>query len=70
MLLDNLKKQDLLTAKNMEDRFKLRNGPINKVTKEKKYLKNKGIIIKPNGIKIRNASSNVSELVIQWMPLK
>ena len=49
----------------MEERFKLINGPINKVIKEKNILKNKGIIIKPNGIKIKNVSSKVNELVIQ-----
>ena len=33
-------------------------------------LKNKGIKIKANGIKILKLSSNVSELVIQEIPLK
>ena len=37
---------------------------------EKNKLKNKGININPNGIKILKLSSNVRELVIQWIPLK
>ena len=36
----------------------------------KNKLKNKGINIKANGIKNLKFSSNVRELVIQWIPLK
>ena len=45
-------------------------GPNNRVTKEKNKLKNKGIKIRPKGIKILKFSSNVNELVIQCMLLK
>tara|TARA_A100001388_G_C28583890_1_gene410204 strand:- start:53 stop:364 length:312 start_codon:yes stop_codon:yes gene_type:complete len=48
-----------------EEKLYFRKGPKIKVTNEKNKLKNKGININPNGIKILKFSSNVSEYVIQ-----
>ena len=53
-----------------EEKLYFRKGPNIRVTIEKNKLKNKGININPKGIKILKFSSNVSEYVIQWMPLR
>ena len=53
-----------------EAKFNFRYGPTNKIVKAKNKLKNKGIIIKANGIKILKFSSKVNDFVIQDIPLK
>ena len=53
-----------------DEKFKFKYGPIIKVTIEKNKLKNRGIKIKPIGIKILKLSSNVNENVIQCIPLR
>ena len=50
---------------NIDKKFKFKNGPKINVITEKNKLKNKGININPNGIKILKLSSNVKEFVIQ-----
>ena len=45
-------------------------GPMNSVVNPINKLKNNGISINANGIKNLKFSSNVSELVIQDIPLK
>ena len=52
----------------MKSNFKC--GPISKTVIPVNKLKNNGISINANGIKILKLSSKVSELVIQEIPLK
>ena len=54
----------------MENILKFKNGPTSKTIKEKNKLKNSGIRIRANGIKILKFSSKVKELVIQCIPLR
>ena len=51
-------------------KFKFKNGPTITATNEKNKLRNIGIKISANGIKILKLSSKVNEFVIQWIPLK
>ena len=55
---------------NKDLRLKFNIGPISKINIEKNKLKNKGIKINPNGIKILKFSSKVREYTIQWIPLR
>ena len=55
--------------KNSDKKFNFKYGPINSVVKAVNKLKNKGIKIRANGIKILKFSSNVSEFVIHEIPL-
>ena len=70
LILKNQKMRDLKKEASKEEKLYFRKGPKIKVTIEKNKLKNKGININPKGIKILKFSSNVSEYVIQWIPLK
>ena len=64
-ILNEEKKFVLPEKRNIETKFKLRTGPTNKIAIEKNKLKNKGITIKPIGIKNVKLSSKVNEFVIQ-----
>ena len=55
-------------TKELKSNFKY--GPIIKTTNAMNKLKNNGISIKANGIKILKSSLNVREFVIQDIPLK
>ena len=49
----------------MDFKLKLRKGPTIKIVREKNKLKNRGMSIKLNGIKIKKLSSKVREFDIQ-----
>mgnify|MGYP005734358113 CR=1 FL=1 len=53
-----------------DEKFNLRLGPISIIGMAINKLKNKGIKINPNGIKILKLSSNVKEFTIHEIPLK
>ena len=55
---------------NIDVKFNFKWGPIDRIVIAMNRLKNKGININANGIKILKLSSNVSELVIHEIPLR
>ena len=57
----------LLEKINIEWKLKFKIDPRNKIVSEKNRLKKSGIRINPKGINILKFSSNVKELVIQWI---
>ena len=70
MALKKSEKARLAVNKNNDEKSNLKCVPINNVVNPKNKLKNKGINIKANGIKILKFSSNVSEFVIHDIPHK
>ena len=68
--LKKSEKAKLPEKRNIETILKFKNGPTSKTIIEKNKLKNSGIRIRANGIKILKFSSKVKELVIQYIPLK
>ena len=54
----------------MDEKLKFKYGPQSTIGIEKKRLRNKGINIRPKGIKKFKVSSKVKEFVIQCTPLK
>ena len=59
-----------LEKRNIEEKFKFKCGPMNNIGIAINKLKNNGISIKANGIRILKLSSKVSEFTIQDIPLK
>tara|TARA_B100000579_G_C22639614_1_gene760771 strand:- start:50 stop:217 length:168 start_codon:yes stop_codon:yes gene_type:complete len=53
-----------------DDKFNFICGPTNRIVKAVNKLKNNGINIRANGIKILKFSSNVREFAIQDIPHK
>ena len=60
----------MLEKRNIEEKLKFKYGPIDKIGIAINKLKNNGISIKANGIRILKLSSKVSEFIIQDIPLK
>ena len=54
-------KQGINAVRKIEEKFKLRKGPIIKIVREMKRLRNNGINIKPKGMRNLKLSSKVSE---------